>query len=228
MLQPGGLIFRAALCAFLGLTVAGCADWFGPSHPDPAAQMPALEQNITKLVQAERAKIDPKAHSLTIDAELVDVARKRSAEMARTNSFAGNGDPHMSATILMNQDAKFQGLVGENVAAQRFDPEQTIDPEVFAKRFVDGWLASKPHKENLSFADYDHTGVGAAANGDTIYVTQLFTTNLGLGAQDGDATSQVNPVASPQKGKEDAQEPPLRGAIVPNNPAGTPENAPER
>jgi uncharacterized protein YkwD len=213
------LIARAALIALLGLAGAGCADLFGPSTPDPASQMPALESRITLLIQEQRAKVDPKARPLAVDQELVDIARKRSAGMAKANSFNGNSDdPHVSATMLMKQDAKFQGLVGENVAAQHYVPDQGIDIETFAKRFVDGWTASKPHLDNLSFADFDRTGVGAAVNKDTVYVTQLFTTDLGLGAKPEEAAPEVQTVPSPQKGKDDSQGPPLRGAIVPGQP----------
>jgi len=188
---------------------------FGPSKPDVAAQMPALESRIYALIVTERRKLDPKTQFLSLDPELVAIARKRSAGMAAKNSFTGD-DPHASATMLMAEDAKFQGLIGENVAAQHFTPGAGIDVEAVAKRFVDGWLASAPHKENLGFADYDRTGVGASANGDTIYVTQLFSTNLGLGAHgDSAPPSQAEPVASPQQGKDDSQKVPLRGDIAP-------------
>src|SRR6185503_9247961 len=52
--------------------------------------------------------------------------------------------------------------------------------EDFARRFLDEWLKSPPHKENMVFADYDHAGVGAAVNGDTVYVAILFSTDMGL------------------------------------------------
>jgi uncharacterized protein YkwD len=210
------LISRAAVCGVLGLLAAGCADLFGPSVPDPASQMPALETRIAVLISEARIKADPKAHTLTIDPELVAVARERSAEMAKSDSFAGSGDPHVSATMLMAKDAKFQGLVGENVAAQHYLPDQGIDVETFAHRFVEGWLASKPHLDNLTFPDYDRTGVGAAVNKDTVYVTQLFTTNLGLGAKSGQSPPEVQSLPSPQDGQENG--PPLRGAIVPATP----------
>jgi len=180
--------------------------------------MPALETRVLALVESERARIDPKARALTTDAELTDIARRRSAEMAKLNSFDGNGDPHVSATMLMRQDAKFQGLVGENVAAQHFTPGQEIDVEGFAKRFVETWVSSTPHKQNLSFPDYDRTGVGAAANGDTIYVTQLFTTDLGLGLKPTGQDQDVKAVETPQQGKDESGETvPLRGAILPGN-----------
>ena len=215
------IVLRAITAALLVLAVAGCAEidsLFAPSLPDPATQMPALESRVLVLVGSERARIDPKARALALDSELTGIARKRSAEMALNKSFSGNGDPHVSATMLMDQDAKFQGLIGENVAAQHFLPQQGIDVEAFAKRFVDGWIASKPHKDNLAFADYDHTGVGAAVNGDMIYVTQLFTTDLGLGAKPNGQAPDVTSVETPQKGKDDTETIPLRGAIVPDGP----------
>jgi len=179
--------------------------------------MPALETRIYRLILDQRRAIDPKARNLALDPELVGIARKRSAAMARTNSFAdAGGDKHVSATMLMDEDATFQGLVGENVAAQHFTAQSGIDVDTFAQRFVEGWIASAPHKANLSFADYNRTGVGAAVNGDTIYVTQLFATDLGLGPHNASApASQVEPVASPQKGKDDSEKLPLRGTIAP-------------
>jgi hypothetical protein len=32
----------------------------------------------------------------------------------------------------------------------------------------------------MIFANYDHAGVGAAVNGDTVYVALLFSTDMGL------------------------------------------------
>jgi uncharacterized protein YkwD len=194
---------------------AGCASLFGPSKPDVSAQMPALESRIYAMIVDERRALDPKARFLSLDPELVAIARQRSTDMALKNSFAAE-DPHTSANMLMKQDANFQGLIGENVAAQHFTPGTGIDVEAVAKNFVDRWLASAPHKENLGFAEYERTGVGASANGDTIYVTQLFTTSLGMGPHDASAPpSQAEPVASPRKGKDDIENVPLRGNIAP-------------
>jgi uncharacterized protein YkwD len=172
--------------------------------PDPKTLMPALEQRIAVLIADQRSRLAPDARPLAIDPELSDVARKRATDMAQKNYFAHtapNGDT--SATILMAQDAHFQGLLGENMAAQHYTQAGGIDVEAFARRFVDTWLASPPHKENLSFADYNRTGVGAAVNGDTVYVTQLFSTDLGLGPhQDDTPPAVVTPVPSAKAGKD--------------------------
>jgi len=183
-----------------------------PKPPDPKTQMPALEQRIAALIEEQRLNIDPKARPLVLDAELGAVARARASDMAAKNYFnhvAPNGDT--SATLLMAADAKFQGLLGENMAARRYNAVSGVDVEAFAKSFVDTWLASPPHKENLSFPDYNLTGVGAAVNGDTVYVTQLFSTDLGLGPHlSGTATATRYPDARTAKASSD-----LRGSLTP-------------
>lgn len=143
--------------------------------------MAALETRIFQLIQEERHKIDPNAKTLALDFELQGVARQRSTDMATKNYMAHTAPTgETSASIIMDEDAKFQGLLGENIAAQHYLKAYGIDVDVFAHRFVDTWLASKSHRDNLAYAAYNRTGVGAAVNGDTVYVTQLFATDMGL------------------------------------------------
>ncbi len=164
--------------------------------------MPALELRIAVLIADERSRIAPEAKTLVIDPELGAIARERAVDMAAKNYFAHtapNGDT--SASLLMAQDTRFQGLLGENMAAQHYNPASGIDIEAFARRFVATWLASASHKENLAFPDYNRTGVGAAVNADTVYVTQLFSTDLGLGPhKDGTPPSVVTPLPNPKSG----------------------------
>ena len=177
---------RILFAALLMLVCAGCST-VPPAPPpvpppDPRTLMPALEQRIAVLIADERSRIDPNAKALMIDPELSGIARQRSGDMAAKHYLkhvAPNGDT--SASILMAEDAHFQGLLGENMAAQHYSAAVAIDIEQFARNFVAIWLKSPMHKENLSFAAYNRTGVGAAVDGDTIYVTQLFATDLGLG-----------------------------------------------
>ncbi len=177
---------RAALVLATALLLTACSSFSfqapeAPMPPDPKSQMGALETRIAILVEEQRQKLEPKARPLAIDPELSKVARARASDMAANNYLAHaapNGDT--SATLLMKQDEKWQGLLGENLAAQHYTKEGGVTVDDFAQRFLDEWLKSPPHRDNMVFANYDHAGVGAAVNGDTVYVAVLFSTDLGL------------------------------------------------
>jgi len=187
--------------------------------PDPHTQMGALETRISILVEEQRQKLDPKARPLAFDPELSKIARARASDMAAKNYLAHaapNGDT--SASLLMEQDAQWQGLLGENLAAQHYTSQSGVAVDVFAQRFMDEWLKSPPHRDNMIFANYDHAGVGAAVNGDTVYVAVLFSTDLGLKppAPDGPAnavTTWDSPAAASKASPPAAPNPlRLRGA----------------
>ena len=80
----------------------------------------------------------------------------------------------------MDTDDQVAGPSRREPRGATFHSARIVDVDVFAHRFVESWLASQSHKDNLAFAAYDKSGVGAAVSGDTIYVTQLFATDLGL------------------------------------------------
>jgi uncharacterized protein YkwD len=176
-------MIRVVLFLIAALALAACATPPppGPVMPDPKTQMAALETRIAVLVEEERQKLDPKARILAIDPELSKIARARARDMAAKNYLAHaapNGDT--SASLLMQQDARWQGLLGENLAAQHYTKLSGVTVNDFARRFLDEWLKSPPHRDNMVFANYDHAGVGAAVNGDTVYVAVLFSTDMGL------------------------------------------------
>ena len=176
---------RGLFLLLAALTLAGCATEVplpaAPAPPDPKSQMGALETRIAVLVEEERHKLDPKAKSLALDAELSKIARARASDMAEKNYLAHQGpDGATSATLLMKDDAKWQGLLGENLAAQHYTRQGGVSVDEFAHRFLDEWMKSPPHRDNMAFINYDHAGVGAAVNGDTVYVAMLFSTDMGL------------------------------------------------
>jgi uncharacterized protein YkwD len=157
-----------------------------PPPPDPKTQMAELETRLARLVEDARRKLDPKARPLQLDAELVKIARARAADMAAKKYLASTApDGQTSASLLMAADAQYQGLLGENVAAQYYVAQSGVDPALFAQRFLDSWMESAAHRDNMTFSEYDRTGVGAAVNDDTVYVSLLFSTttrNAGSGA----------------------------------------------
>jgi uncharacterized protein YkwD len=179
--------------------------------------MSALETKILELVQKQRRIIDPAAQILVIDPILVDVARKRSVDMALKGYFADAApDGTTSASLVMDEDAQFQGLLGVNMAAQHYRVQLGIKVDDFADRFLDTWLHSASHLQNLGFPDYNRTGIGAAVNGDTVYVTELFATDLGLPPpKPATPRGRITPMDSPQAAKRSmASSPPsLRAAV---------------
>jgi uncharacterized protein YkwD len=183
---------RIVVTLALAVLLAGCAvtgSYVGEFRNPHASRIPptpkqvatALETRVFVLVEHERLKIDPKAKPLKLDEELADVARAHSQDMAEKN-YVAHASPvgETTATIIMAKDAKFQGLLGENIASQYYDRNADTDADELAQRFVDSWLGSADHKANLAYAPYDRSGVGVAVGGSTIYVTQLFATDLGL------------------------------------------------
>jgi uncharacterized protein YkwD len=217
------LIIPRQLFPFLtALVLAGCATEAPPPAapllPDPKTQMGALETRIAVLVEEERHKLDPKARALALDAELSKIARARASDMAEKNYLAHQGpDGATSASLLMKDDAKWQGLLGENLAAQHYTKQGGVSVDEFAHRFLDEWMKSPPHRDNMAFINYDHAGVGAAVNGDTVYVAVLFSTDLGLPPpKSGDPANTVTSLQSPAAAAPTNPQPPplrLRGTV---------------
>lgn len=158
--------------------------------------MAALEHQVFVLVQEERHRIDPGAKPLAADAELQGVAERRSADMAR-RSYVAHMSPEgvTAAGLLMDEDANFQGLLGENLAVQPIAGMSGIDVARYAQRIVDAWLASPAHRDNLALAAYDRSAVAATVGGETIYVIQLFATDLGLSAISQESVARKAPPA---------------------------------
>ena len=220
---------RIAVIALAGLLLAGCstvdamkqrvglaepapqaAVYVPPPPPDPKTQMAELETRLGVLVEQARQKIDPKAKPLHLDEGLVKIARARAADMAAKKylaSAAPNGQT--SATLLMDADAQYQGLLGENLAAQYYVTQSGVDPKQFAERFLETWLGSQAHRDNLAFPDYDRAGVGAAVNDDTVYVALLFSTTTRTGGA-GTVANFDSPAAA--AAAPPVKSAPLRGA----------------
>jgi uncharacterized protein YkwD len=215
-------MMRLAISALALLLLAGCAgtQQMSLAPPDPQSRMAGLAARIAELVEEQRLKLDPQAKALAVDPELTKIAQARARDMAAKNYLAHVApDGETSATMLMADDARWQGLLGENLAAQHYVKQSGVDIETFAARFLDEWMKSDPHRDNLAYPAYDRTGVGAAVNGDTVYVAQLFASDMGLSPVAGAGAgtrSTVTSYPSAVAAQHDAVAPPppvrLRGA----------------
>ena len=162
--------------------VAACATTPAPkpSAPPIATQLSTLKERLFVLVEAERHRLNAQAKALILDPELMQAAQSHSDEMASKRSFdTGNPDGNLAVNILLT-DPKFRGFVGEISAAQYFTPATGLDPETYARGFIDIWLKSPDHRMNLIYGGFDKTGIGISVSGDTIYAAELFATDLGL------------------------------------------------
>ena len=165
----------------LALALGACATGPAPQRLPPLeAQVAALKERLFVLVEAERHRLNSEAKPLILDSELMRAAQTHSDDMAMKRSFdIDNPDGNLALNTLL-ADPKFRGFVGENSAAQYFTPGARIDPDTYARGFLDIWLKSPDHKMNLIYAGFDKTGIGIAVNGNTIYAAELFATDLGL------------------------------------------------
>jgi len=187
-----------------------------PPPPDPQTQMGELETRVAVLVEETRRKLEPAAKPLHLDEGLVKIARARAADMATKKYLASaSPDGKTSASLLMASDAQYQGLLGENLAAQYYVAQSGVDPKAFAERFLETWLNSKAHRDNMVCAEYDRTGVGAAVNDDTVYVALLFSTTTKTGGNGtvADFASPAEAQAAPAPKAPPPPPAPLRGTL---------------
>jgi uncharacterized protein YkwD len=161
--------------------LAACATAPAPQGPPAVeAQLSLLKERLFVLVVTERRRLNQGAKPLILDPELMRAAQTHSDDMAAKRSFdAGSPEGNLAVNILLG-DPKFRGFVAENSAAQYLTPGVGLDPEAYARGFLEIWLKSPDHRMNLTDPRFDKTGIGIAVNGDQIYAAELFATDLGL------------------------------------------------
>lgn len=127
----------------------------------------SLERRAFELVNSERRERGESP--LVWDAELSQLARQHSLNMARTGALDHRGPDGRD----MAERARAMGIrgwrvLGENVAFnQGFD-----DPSAFA---VERWMGSSKHRANILNSQFTRTGIGVARAADgSIYFTQVF------------------------------------------------------
>ena len=163
------------LVLFLALLLAACA---GARMPRYDQQLAVMKSRLLVLVEEERDRAGAK--SLRLDPQLVAAAQAHSDDMARKRSFdATNPDGNLAVNILL-RDPRFGGYVAENSAAQYFTPAAGLDPEAMAQGFLQIWLASPSHRHTVVYSEFDRAGIGIAVNGNAVYASAVFATDLGL------------------------------------------------
>ncbi|HKS30715.1 MAG TPA: CAP domain-containing protein [Pyrinomonadaceae bacterium] len=127
----------------------------------------SLERRAFELINSERRQRGESP--LQWDAELSQLARQHSLNMARSGALGHTG-PDGRGMAERARAAGIRGwqVLGENVAFnQGFN-----DPSAFA---VERWMGSSKHRANILNRQFTRTGIGVARAADgSIYFTQVF------------------------------------------------------
>lgn len=158
-----------------------------PSVPAaPNDKINAIVQLIWQGVNRERAAHNLKP--LAFDANLVQIAQRRSNDMIKRQYFS-HTDPETGRVAfqeLIRSNRYLFGFAGENIAEIKnqgsFVPSgltvyARYDATELADQFVSGWINSPEHHENILNAHFQRTGIalGVSVDGTRVVATQLFS-----------------------------------------------------
>lgn len=155
---------RGAKLAILSLLAFGLA---AMAFLTGCSQEVQAELYTYQGINAIRAKHGLPA--LTPDAQLVEVARIRSRDMAQKDYFSHDPPDGCNFVCLMDGRGYPKAWAGENIAWNNWDWANT------AKRAVIMWEGSPPHLKNILNCHYTRMGTGVAVSPDgKIYYTMIF------------------------------------------------------
>jgi len=129
-------------------------------EPGQNIHIPIKEQEVVKLVNAERAKVGLSA--LQEDWELSRVAKYKSQDMHDKNYFDHTSPTYGTPFTMMKNFGIAYKSAGENIAKGQRS----------AQEVVTAWMNSKGHRANILNKSYTHIGVGYVQDGN--YWTQMF------------------------------------------------------
>ena len=128
--------------------------------PETDAAVRAYEQEVIRLVNAERAKYGLAA--LEEDWELSRVARYKSQDMHDEHYFSHTSPTYGTPFEMIRAFGLSYRAAGENIAVGYATPAAVVA----------GWMASEGHRANILSSSYTKIGVGYVADGN--YWTQQF------------------------------------------------------
>lgn len=178
---------------------SGINQWFqriaDASSPPvtPAPDVPAApNEKINDIAQLIRRGINDErvAHNLvalTVDPPLVEIAQTRSNDMIRRAYFS-HQDPQLGTVafqdLIRSRQIRFL-FAGENIAEIKnqgttvptaLTVYSRYGPGEIANQFVDGWINSQEHRDNILNPHFTKTGIalGVSIDGTRIVASQIF------------------------------------------------------
>lgn len=117
-------------------------------------------------------RIEAGLSPLTWDASLAAIARAHSADMLARNYFEHVNPEGCSSSCRATNAGYSWRMIGENIYMTHGYAYGAAEE---AETVVEGWMRSPGHKANILGAKYTHSGVGVAFQGDTAYITALYS-----------------------------------------------------
>lgn len=155
----------AATAVLVLLGLLGLIALSGPAAAATRAQQNAAQETqVTKLVNAERAKAG--CGALRVDARLVKAARGHSQDMVDRKYFAHNTPGGVTPWTRIANAGYPKAALGENIAAG----------QATAAAVVRSWMGSTVHRRNILNCSFRAVGVGLATGGQHGY---YWTQDLG-------------------------------------------------
>lgn len=134
-----------------------------PTTAPAASSLSAMEDEVLRLVNEERAKVG--AAPLKRASDLDALARAHSQDMINRHFFDHNNPDGQSPFDRMRAAGISYRAAAENIAYGQRN----------AQAVMDAWMNSSGHRKNILNATYTEIGIGAVKNsGGTIYWTQEF------------------------------------------------------
>ena len=151
----------------LVLRAASAAGLCALPLPAPAQdQNQTLAQRILELANRERRKAG--LHPLAAERRLTRAAQNLAGAMIRSGQMSHSADGRTLGQRAARAGYQYRRL-GENIAWIT-----TSNPADLASRFVQMWMQSPPHRDNLMDGRFSQTGIAIARAGNDIAAAQLF------------------------------------------------------
>lgn len=142
-----------------------------PFSPSPDSEnsgsfLPAVEQEIFRMVNEERTKAG--VPTLSYNTTMEKYARIKSKDMGDRNYFSHENPEGQLITEQMSKDGVTYSAWGENIAYVQGSASNA------ASEIMNMWMNSPGHRQNILSTNFTSIGVGVSQHGNTIYATQEF------------------------------------------------------
>ena len=165
------IVFGACIVLMLSLVQGLSARRLPSLQSVGGSYQPDLERAIFQYTNEVRRKngVSP----LTWENCLRDVGRAHSADMLARHYFSHRSPEGSTPDQRIRAGCRLNNITwtGENIW---MGTNQRGNTRQLARHVVDNWMSSPGHRSNLLRPEFTDVGIGVAANGKNVQVTQVF------------------------------------------------------